>query len=87
MAMGWFSSEVVESGVDSYGLGHWYWMKVGSGNKKIKIVMAYQSSGSRSAEFAGTTVREQHKKYFEAQDNLRSACTMFYEQLIALLIV
>ncbi len=34
MAMGWFSAEVVEMGVDYYGLGRWCWMRVGSGGKK-----------------------------------------------------
>jgi hypothetical protein len=36
---------------------------------------------------AGTTVREQNKWYFEAWDNLQPARTIFYEQLIAQLIV
>ena len=66
MAMGWFSAEVVETGVDHYGLGRWCWMKVGSGDKKTQIVMAYQPSGSSSSNSAGTTVREQHEQYFEA---------------------
>jgi hypothetical protein len=66
MAMGRFSAEVVESGVDSYGLGRWCWLKVGSGKKKTRIVMAYQPSGSKSSNSAGTTVREQHEHYFEA---------------------
>jgi hypothetical protein len=35
MAMGRFSAEVVETGVDHYSrLGRWCWMKVGSGDKK-----------------------------------------------------
>ena len=34
MAMGRFSAEVVETGVDHYGLGRWCWMRVGSGDKK-----------------------------------------------------
>jgi hypothetical protein len=86
-AMGRFSAEVVELGVGLYGLGYWCWLKVGSGNKKTKIVIAYQPSGSRSDKSAGTTVREQHKQYFVAQGNLCSAHTIFYEQLIAQLIV
>jgi hypothetical protein len=66
MAMGRFSAEVVESGVDLYGLGRWCWLKVGSGDKKTRIVMAYQPSGSKSSNSAGTTVREQNERYFEA---------------------
>ncbi len=49
--------------------------------------MAYQPSGSKSTNSAGTTVREQHKRYFEACGDLRSARTIFFEQLIAQLIV
>jgi len=66
MAMGWFSADVVETGVDHYGLERWCWMRVGSGDKKTRIVMAYQPSGSSSSHSAGTTVRVQHKRYFEA---------------------
>jgi hypothetical protein len=32
MSMGRFSTEVVETGVDHYGLGWWCWMRVGSGD-------------------------------------------------------
>ncbi len=87
MAMGWFSAEVVEMGVDHYGLGQWCWMKVGSGDKKTQIVMVYQPSGSSSTNLAGTTVREQHEQYFEARGDLRSARLIFFEQLIAQLVV
>ncbi len=34
MAMGCFSAKVAESGVDPSSLGHWYWLKVSSGNQK-----------------------------------------------------
>jgi hypothetical protein len=87
MAMGCFSAEVLETGVDPYGLGHWCWLKVGSGDKKTQIVMAYQPSGSRSSNSARTTVQEQHEQYFEARGDLQPARTIFYEQLIAQLIV
>jgi hypothetical protein len=66
MAMGCFSAENLETGVDPYRLGCWCWLKVGSGDKKTWIVMAYQPSGSRMSNSAGTTVREQHEQYFEA---------------------
>jgi hypothetical protein len=42
---------------------------------------------SRSASSPGTTVREQHEQYFEAQGDLCLARTVFFEQLIAQLIV
>ena len=77
MAMGRLSAEVVEMGVDHYGLGRWCWMRVASGDKITRIVMAYQPSGSRSSNTAGTTVREQHERYFEARGDLRSAKAIF----------
>jgi hypothetical protein len=70
MAMGRFSAEVIELGVKPTGLGHWCWLKVSAGEKKTRIVMAYQPSGSKSANSAGTTVREQHEQYFKARGNL-----------------
>ncbi len=87
MAMGCFSAEVVESGVNPSGLGHWCWLKVGSGKKRTRIVVAYQPFDAKSTNSAGTTVREQHERYFEACGDLRSACTIFFEQLVAQLIV
>jgi hypothetical protein len=87
MAMGQLSAEVVEMGADHCGLGRWCWMRVGSGDKITHIVMAYQPSGSRSSNTAGTMVREQHEQYFEARGNLRSAKAIFFEQLIAQLVV
>jgi hypothetical protein len=46
MAMVRFFAKVVESVVNPYGLSRWCWLKVGSGNKKTRIVMAFQPSGS-----------------------------------------
>jgi hypothetical protein len=89
MAMGCFSAEVIETGVVPYGLGQWCWFRVGSEDKKTRIVVAYQPSGSKLtySTGTGTTVREQHKWYFEARGNLQPARTIFYEQLIAQLII
>ncbi len=87
MAMGRFSAKVVETGVDPYGLGQWCWMKVGSGEKKTWIVMMYQPSGTGTTNSAGTTVREQHKQYFEARGDIRPARIIFFDQLIAQLII
>jgi hypothetical protein len=87
MAMECFSAEVLEVGVNPYGLRCWCWLKAGSGDKMTRIVMAYQSSGSRLYNSGRTTVQEQHKRYFEAHGNLRSARTIFFEQLIAQLII
>jgi len=49
--------------------------------------MAYQPSGSKSTYSAWTTVHEQDKQYFKARRDLQPARTIFYEQLIAQLIV
>jgi hypothetical protein len=87
MAIGQFSSEVSKTSVDPYKLGRWCWMKIGSGDKATQMVMAYQPSGSNSLVSAGTTVREQHERYFEAQGSLRPAGTIFVEQLIAQLVI
>jgi hypothetical protein len=87
MAMGCFSIEVIKTKVGPYGLRRWCWLRVGTGDKKTRIVMAYQPSGSKSTNSIGTTVREQHEWYFEARGNLQPARTIFYEQLIAQLIV
>ncbi len=49
--------------------------------------MSYQPSGSKLTYSAGTTVREQHVRYFKACRDKQLACTIFYEQLIAQLII
>lgn len=46
MAMNTIAPEVVESGADHTGLGQWCWIRIGSGAKKTRIVMAYQPSNS-----------------------------------------
>ena len=86
-AMGQFSAKVSKTGVDPYKLGHWCWMKVGSGDKPTQIVMTYQPSGSNSYKFAETTVWEQHEWHFKARGNLRPARTIFFEQLFAQFII
>jgi hypothetical protein len=62
MAMGCFSAEVIETGVDPYGLRHWCWLRVGSGDKTTRIVMAYQPSGSKLTYSAGMTIHQQHEQ-------------------------
>jgi hypothetical protein len=57
MVMSTISSEVQSAGVDSTGLGRWCWMLLGSGSKKIRILMAYQASNSGRS--ASTTVKDQ----------------------------
>jgi hypothetical protein len=61
MAMGRFTAKVVKTGVDPYGPGRWCWMKVGYREKKTRIVMIYQPSGTSTTNSAGTTMREQHE--------------------------
>ncbi len=87
MAMGCFSAKVVNTGVDPYSLGRWCWMKVGSGEKKTPIVMIYQPSGTSTTNSTGTTMREQHERYFGARGDIRPAGIIFFDQLIAELVV
>jgi hypothetical protein len=84
MAMGTLSPEVFDSGVDLTGLGRWYWIHLGSRAKKTRIVMAYQPSNSGRS--VGTTVKDQHSRYFWALGNARSPRTIFYKQLVSQLI-
>jgi len=49
--------------------------------------MTYQPSGSKLTYSTGTTIHEQQKWYVEARRDLQPARTIFYEQLIAQLIV
>ena len=49
--------------------------------------MGYQPSGSKSFNSLGTTVWEQHEHHFKARGNLRPAHTIFFEQLIAQLVI
>jgi hypothetical protein len=68
--------DVVETGVGPYGQGQW-----------CLIVMTYQPSGSSSTNSAGTTVREQYEQYFEAKGDMRSARSIFFDQVIPQLVV
>jgi hypothetical protein len=87
MAMGRFTAKAVETGVDPYSLERWCWMKVGSREKKTWIAMIYQPSGTSTTNSAGTTVREQQEKYFEARGDIMPAQIIFFDQLIAQLVV
>jgi hypothetical protein len=64
MAMITIAPEVIDTGVDTTGLGRWWWMCIGLGQKKTRIVMAYQPSNSGCS--AGTTVKDQHSRYFQS---------------------
>jgi hypothetical protein len=84
MGMGTLFLEVVDSGVNFTGLGRWCWIHLGSGSKKTHIVMAYQQSNSGRS--AGTTIKDQHSRYFPALGDARSPRTIFFEQLVTQLI-
>jgi hypothetical protein len=86
MAMNTISAKVQETGVDGTGLGRWCWIRLGSGPRKTRIVMAYQPSNS-SRSSAGTTVKDQQSRYFCARGDARSLMTIFFEQLIAQLLL
>ncbi len=84
MALGTVSPKVINSGVDSSGLGRWCWIRLSLGTIKTRIVMAYQPSNSKRS--AGTTIKDQHSRYFCALRDLRSPCTKFFEQIVSQLI-
>ncbi len=86
MAMGTFAPKLADSGVDSTGLGRWCWICVGSGSKKTQIVMAYQPCNSGNTT-TRNTVNDQHSQYFQALGDARSPWTIFYEDLVAQLLV
>jgi hypothetical protein len=81
-----FTPEMIDSGINTTGLGRWCWVCVGLGSKKTRIVMAYQPSNPGSSS-AGTTVKDQHSRYFCALGNARSLCTIFFKQLVSQLII
>jgi hypothetical protein len=85
MVMGTISLKVVDSGVNFTGLGLWHWMRVGSGTKKIRNVIAYQPC--KSGQSAGTTVKDQQSQYFRALEDAQSPRTIFFKQLISQLLV
>jgi hypothetical protein len=86
MAMNSISAEVQNTGVDSTGLGRWCWICLGSGQRKTRIVMAYQPSNS-SRSSAGTTIKDQQSQYFCARGDARSPRSIFFEQLITQLLL
>jgi hypothetical protein len=85
MALKTISSEVIGTGVDITGLGRWCWLLLGSGRKKTRIVMAYQPSNSGRS--AGTTVKDQQARYFQALGDSCSPRTIFFEQLVSQLAI
>jgi hypothetical protein len=86
MAMNLISAEVQNTGVDSAGLGRWCWIRLGSGQRKTRIIMAYQPSNS-SRSSAGTTIKDQQSRYFCTQGDASSPRTIFFEQLITQLLL
>ncbi len=84
--MNLISAEVQNTGVDSTGLGQWCWICLGSGQRKTRIVIAYQPSNS-SCSSAGTTVKDQQSQDFCARGDARSPRTIFFEQLITQLLL
>jgi hypothetical protein len=76
MAMNTISTKVQETGVDGTGLGRWCWIRLGSGPRKTRIVMAYQLSNF-SHSSADTIVKDQQSRYFCARGDARSPRTIF----------
>ncbi len=86
MAMGTLAPEVADSSVDSTGLGQWCWIRIGLGSKKTQIVMAYQPCKSGNTTTCNT-VNDQHLQYFQALGDAHSPWMIFYEDLVAQLLV
>ena len=80
MALGTLSPQVIGSGVDTTGLGHWCWVHLGIGAKTTRVVMAYQPSNSGRS--AGTTVKDQQSRYCCALGDTRSPRSIFFEHLV-----
>ena len=76
-----------DSGTDSHNLGRWCWLVVEGGGKRAQIVVAYQPAGDPGRESAGFTAWDQQRLYFEGQGDGRSPRTIFFEQLVAQLLV
>ena len=80
MTLGRLSTFVIDSGTDFTGLGRWTWILVGSGDKRTRIVVAYQPSKPTKTS-KGQTVFEQHQRYFQPRGDFRSPRTILFEQL------
>ena len=87
MTFGRLSGFVLDRGKDETNLGRWCWILVGTKEKKTRIVVAYQPCQPKASRNRGGTVFEQHETYFEGQGELRSPRTLFYEALVAQLLV
>jgi hypothetical protein len=84
MALSTLSLEVINSDVDSTGLGRWCWICLGLSAKKTSVVMEYQQSNSGRS--VGTTFKDQHSRYFCVLGDARSPRTIFFEQHVSQLI-
>ena len=83
VAMGRFTSYVLDVGCDYTGLGRWSWILVGSEEKKTRIMVAYQPSALKNKNTKGFTVFEQQERYFESHGDRWSPRTIFYKQYVA----
>ncbi len=86
MTIGRLSSSVVESGCDHTGLGRWSWQLLGRAETRTRVIVAYQPC-KPSPTSKGYTVWSQHQRYFQPLGDFRSPRTIFYEQLIAQLLI
>ena len=66
MALGSFSSYVLDTGVDYTGLGRWSWILVGLAEKTTRIVVVCQTCVPNK-DNKGMTVFEENQQYFEAR--------------------
>ena len=78
MDFGHFAGHVVDTGTDETGLGIWSWILVGLGKSKPRIVVVYNPY-EPGKDSKGSSVLEQQERYFEAQGNFTSPCTLFHQ--------
>ena len=84
--IGRFSMYVIETRVDETGLRIWSWILVGSNEKQIRTMIAYQPcTPARTSK--GGTVFEQHPRFFEQRADFCSPITIFYKHLVSQIIL
>jgi hypothetical protein len=82
MAFGQISPYVSKVEPDSTGLGRWVTLTLANGEKEVKVVMAYRpcfptSIRRRGRDKLGSTVWEQHERYFRDRGEFRDPLELF----------
>ena len=77
---------VIESGCNNTGLERWLWQLARKGDTRTRVVVAYHPN-KPGPNSKGYIVWEYHEYYFEANGDFTSPRTIFFEQLICLLLL